>query len=199
MAKTEQRVRTIEEIREDNEERARDYRRPQPTAQERQDLQEALKHSQPDLLVKIPPSVKHSIRIVKDKARTRQKIDQEIELGPNDYDLVFPKEALSSFLFLDEQKPKKIIAFTPGGFRTPPREEAYYLGEVLPQEEEGKEKTIFQVSPPPIGQIRVGQNILISQETVHEFGYWQNKNGQTTPFDPQEKTANPPSKKLSGF
>lgn len=199
MTKIERRVRTIEEIREDNEERASDYRRPRPTAQERQELQEALKRSQPNLLVKIPPSIKYSIRIIKNKARTRQKIDQGIELDPSDYDLAFPKEALSSFLFLDGPKPKKIIVFTPGGFRTPPKEEAYYLGKVLPQEEEGKEKTVFQVSPPPIGQIRSGQNILISQETVHKFGYWQDKNGQTTPFDPQEKPASPPLKKLSGF
>ncbi|KUK83169.1 MAG: hypothetical protein XD98_0414 [Microgenomates bacterium 39_6] len=195
MAKIEhrQRVRTIEEIKEDNEERARDYRRPRLTAQERQELQEALKHSQPDLLVKIPPSVKHSIRIVKDKAKLKQRLDYD------DYDLAFPKEALSSFLFLDGQKPKEVIAFTPGGFRTPPREEVYYLGKVLPQEKEGEEKAVFQVSPPPIGQIRAGQNILISQETVRKFGYWQDKNGQITPFNPQEKPASPPLKKLSGF
>lgn len=202
MAKPEKRVRTIEEIKADNEERNRDYRREQLTPQEKRALQEAINRSRPDLLVKIPPSIKYSIRIIKDRKRAKQKLFRGEELGPSDYETVFPKESLALSIFLDKQGPKRVTAFIPGGFRTPPEEQACLLGKVLAQEQEKdeEEKTVFQVSPPTIGQIRAGQAVLIPLETVNELGYWQQPDGKTIRYKPQkETTADSPQKKLAGF
>ncbi len=195
MAKPEKRVRTIEEIKADNEERNRDYRREWPTPQEKRELQEAINRSRPDLLVEIPPStkypsIKYSIKIIKDQKSAKQKLSRGEELGPGDYETVFPKEKLAFSISLG----KRVTAFIPGGFRTPPEEQICHLGKVLAQKEEKdeEEKTVFQVSPPTIGQIRAGQTVLIPLEIVNELRPDDDK--------PQkETTADSPQKKLSGF